>query len=201
MPQQAQSPEFFNSLLAGLGILWVLGVAGCASFTKPNPADAETARQILEIRQGTDRYLDIKKAKADGYFRGTGYIPRQGYQFYNPGYLSFFDLKRPPILLYDEHNGRWQLLGVMFVVPSGADPTRVLPFKGAEFLAHEPMCHYLDGTVMVAKEPTDCPKVQSLTGAELGLWHPSLWLVAVWAWSHNPNGLFALFNPILDAGR
>jgi hypothetical protein len=181
-----------------LGIVSSLFLIACTSFSKPNPSDLGTAHQLFEIRQGTDRYLNIERARNDGYFKASGYIPHQGYQFINPRYLSFFDLRRPPILLYDEHNGQWQLLGVMFTVPRTDNPARVLPFKHAEFLAHEAMCHYQDGTVIPAKEPEDCPKRQPLTQAEFGVWHPDLWLVSVWAWTPNPNGLFSLFNPLLE---
>lgn len=187
----------------GVGIVWIVIFASCTSYPKPNPTDTETAKQVYQIRQGTDPYLNIERAKIDGYFKASGYIPHQGYQFLNPRFLTFFDLRRPPILLYDrnEEDGRWQLLGAMFVIPREQSPTRTFPFKWAEFLAHNAMCHYEDGTTLPAKRPEACPEQQTLTQAPLGTWHSDLWLVAAWTWSHNPNGLFALFNPILQSPR
>jgi len=195
---QNQLARKWNRSFCSLLGIFSLALASCASFSKPNPADSETAWQIFEIRQGTYPYLNIERAKADGYFKASGYIPQQGYQFYNPRYLNFFDLRRPPILLYSEHDGRWQLLGAMFAVPRESNPTRALPFKRAEFLKHPSMCHYQDGTTLPAKSADACLKEHPLTKAELQLWHPELWLGTVWAWMPNPNGLFALFNPILE---
>lgn len=89
------------------------------------------------------------------------------------------------------------MYGVMYAVPQHEDPLRTLPFLGAQYLAHGSMCHYLDGKVLPAESPEICPDRHPLTDAELGFWHPKLWLVAVWAWSPNPDGSFALFNPLL----
>ena len=188
-----------KGLLALAVATLLLALSACYSFPKPNPDDAETAWQIFEVRQGTFAYLKVERAKDDGYAKGSGYIPRQGYQYYNPRYLSVFDLRHPPILLYDERDGRWQLLGAMYAVPRSSDPTRAIPFKRAEFLQHDAMCHYEDGTIILGKSPESCPKEHPLTRAAFEMWHPDLWLVAVWAWTPNSNGVFALFNPYLQA--
>jgi hypothetical protein len=149
----------------------------------------------------TEKYRDIEKAQADGYFRFTGYIPNMGYQFANPKLFSGFDLRQPPILIYDERDGRYELTGVMFISGIDRSPGSVLPFKGAEFMKHPMMCHYQDGTNLNLEKAEHCPQEHPLTKAPLAFWHPDLWMMSAWVWYPNPNGLFSLYNPLLNFAR
>ncbi len=184
-------------------VFFLLG--GCSYFSRRSApgVSSETARQVYEIRVATEKYRDIDKARADGYFRFTGYIPNMGYQFANPKLFSGsgFDLRRPPILIYDERDGRFELTGVMFITAIDRNPGSVLPFKGAEFMKHPMMCHFEDGTNLNLEKQEQCPKEHPLTKAPLVFWHPDLWVMSAWVWYPNPNGLFALYNPLLNFAR
>lgn len=178
-----------------------LPFTGCSLFRQRPPvsADPESARQVYEIRQATEKYLDIERAQADGYFRASGYTPNMGYQFAHPKFFSGFDLRRPPILLYDEHNGKWDLMGVVFVVGTDKNPKSALPFRGAEYLKRPMACQYTDGATLPSEKEEACPKEHPLTHAPLGLWRPDLWIMSAWVWYPNPNGVFSLYNPLLQA--
>lgn len=200
-------PPWFNPIVirgGGLLFLLVFLLGGCALFGgRPSMPEVsqESARQVYEIRLATEKYRDIEKAEADGYFRFTGYIPNMGYQFANPKRFSGFDLRRPPILIYDERDGRFDLTGVMFVGGLDRSPGSVLPFKGAEFMKHPMMCHYQDGTNLNLERAEQCPQEHPLTQAPLVFWHPDLWMMSAWVWYPNPNGLFSLYNPLLNFAR
>lgn len=183
-------------------LLLTVLLAGCSSFGKRSQtAGADAGRQVYEIRLATEKYRDIEKARADGYFRFTGYIPNLGYQLANPKLFSGFDPRRPPILIYDEREGRWELIGVAFVAPIDRNPGKSLPFKEAEFMKHPTMCHYEDGTNLSASKEEQCPREHTLTKSPLVFWHPDLWVMSAWVWYPNPNGLFALYNPLLNFAR
>src|SRR5690242_16249460 len=83
------------------------------------PAGARGAEEIVaDVRASTARYLDIAKAREDGYVQMSGMEPRHGYHFINFNaqvlvtaarlWSSELDLDKPPILLYVERNGDWQ---------------------------------------------------------------------------------------------
>lgn len=188
----------------GLLLLIAFLLGGCSSFRGRSSVPGvspEAARQVYDIRMATEKYRDIEKAQADGYFRFTGYIPNIGYQFANPKLFSGFDLKRPPILIYDERDGRYELTGVVFIAPINKSPGKVLPFKEAEFMKHPMMCHYQDGTNLNLEKEEQCPQEHPLTQSALVFWHPELWMMSAWVWYPNPNGLFSLYNPLLNFAR
>ena len=191
--------------IRGGGVLLLLAflLGGCSSFGRHSMpgVSPETGRQVYEIRLATEKYRDLDKAQADGYFRFTGYVPNMGYQYANPKLFSGFNLRQPPILNYDERDGRFELTGVMFISAIDRSPGSVLPFKGAEFMKHPMMCHYQDGTNLNLEKQEQCPAEHPLTKAALVFWHPDLWMMSAWIWYPNPNGLFSLYNPLLNFTR
>src|SRR5262245_65441637 len=79
----------------------------------PAAAGPRTPDEIVaEVRQHTARYLDIARAREDGFVQISGMEPRHGYHFLNASspLLSAvhdavsgdIDLARPPMLLYVE---------------------------------------------------------------------------------------------------
>ncbi|MFQ5781040.1 MAG: hypothetical protein ACE5HN_09695, partial [Nitrospiria bacterium] len=62
-------------------------------------------------------------------------------------------------------------------------------------------CRYQDGTGLFSKTSEACPKENPQTRSPLGFWHPDLWVMTAWVWYPNPNGLFSLFNPLINASR
>ena len=192
-----------NRITAAIALLLALTLSleGCSRFRRRPilSGDSRSAEQVYEIRQATRKYLDVERAEAEGYFRASGYIPNMGYQFANPRFFLEFDLQRPPILLYDEHDGRWELTGAVFVVPYDKNPKSELPFKEAQYLKSPGACRYRDGTTLPGQNENGCPTEHPTTHAPLGLWHPDLWIMSAWVWYPNPNGVFSLYNPLLQA--
>jgi hypothetical protein len=125
-----------------------------------------------------------------------------GYHFVNvPAQLraaatGTLDLSRPPVLLYVERAGAWQLVGAEYVLPA---PPAADPFPGAQWHRHEASCHYRDDRELAAPRAAACPARHPQSGAAFVLWHPAFAVVHVWAWLANPRGPFAAENPALAA--
>jgi len=142
---------------------------------------------VAEVRQATARYLDIERARADGFVQITGMEPRHGYHFarLDAGAMIVaalsrgqLDLARPPMLLYVERGGVWQLAGVEYALPSRPSTN---PFPGAEWHEHEASCHYRDFRELPGARAGNCPARHPATGEPFVLWHPAFAVVHVWA--------------------
>lgn len=160
---------------------------------------------LAQVRQATVRYLDIERARADGFVQISGMEPRHGYHFarVDAGTLiaaalsgGQLDLSRPPMLLYVERGGAWQLAGVEYALPARPSTN---PFPGAEWHEHEASCHYRDYRELPGARAGDCPSTHPVSREPFVLWHPSFAVVHVWAWYPNPDGPFAAENAYLAA--
>ena len=155
------------------------------------------ATQLAKARLATAKYAtDLDAAKADGYSILTQQIPGMGYHFINPA-VKGFDVRKPPILVYERHGGRWQLGALEWVFPeTPATP----PLKGATYGSFPAACHYKDGTFVPAAEPgrlrAEEPRSRarrSTSGTR------ALVTLHVWIWYPNPDGMYASMNPLVDA--
>ena len=171
----------------------------------PPPPPGRSPEEVLgEVRRATERYLDIERARADGYVQMSGMVVRHGYHFVNlPEQLrasagalagAALALARPPILLYVERAGGWQLVGVEYALPRPPDAN---PFPGASWQRHEASCHYRDFLELPAESASACPPAHPESGAPFVAWHPEIAVAHVWAWYPNPDGPFAPENPYL----
>jgi hypothetical protein len=160
---------------------------------------------LAEVRQATVRYLDIERAKADGFVQVSGMEPRHGYHFARADAGSLIgaalaggqlDLARPPMLIYVERGGAWQLAGVEYALPARPATN---PFPGAEWHEHEASCHYRDFRERPGRRAAECPPTHPLSREPFVLWHPAFAVVHVWAWYPNPDGPFAATNAYLAA--
>jgi hypothetical protein len=172
---------------------------GHAAVTEGRAAVTEV---IAEVRRATVRYLDVDRAREDGFVQASGMQARHGVHFVHPrsaaGHVAggAVDLARPPVLLYVERGGQWQLAGVEYAL--AAIPA-TSPFPATAWKRHEAACHYRDGQEVAAAAAGACPARHPASGAEFVLWHPALAVVHVWAWYPNPDGPFAGENRYLDA--
>jgi hypothetical protein len=156
--------------------------------TKP----ASLASQLATARLATARYAtNLQAAKADGYQIITRMIPDMGWHFLNPN-IQGFDVRKPPILVYERHGNRWQLAAFEWVFPTKpATP----PLPGATYGSFGAACHYKDGTFTFARVQELCAKRSPQTGAPFNFWHPDLVTLHVWLWYPNPAGLYSGTNP------
>ena len=159
------------------------------------PAVSVSAKLVAKIRRATAKYLDVKKAEANGYIRVSGMAPNMGYHFRNSK-IRGFDVEKPNLLLYIKQDGKFVLAGVEWGWPKGKQPKSV-PFPNTQWKDHEAACHYKDGSEAHSASPKSCPKKNPKTGAPFAAWHPTLATVHVWAWYPNPDGVFRAHNHML----
>jgi len=203
-----------RTILITLAVAGVLAASGCAARsaaseptrpaaaarqhlgqTGPSPSDRlGLAAQLAAARLATARYAtNLAAAKADGYQIITRMIPDMGWHFLNPA-IQGFDIRKPPILVYERHGHRWQLGALEWVfTQTPATP----PLPGATYGSFAAACHYTDGTFVPARVQELCPKRSPQTGARFNFWHPDLVTLHVWLWYPNPAGLYSGTNPYI----
>jgi hypothetical protein len=153
------------------------------------------ADQLAAGRLATARYAtNLGAAKHNGYQTLTRMIPNMGWHFLNPT-IQGFDVRKPPILVYERHGRAWQLAAFEWVFPSKpATP----PLPGATYGSFGAACHYKDGTFVPAPIQDACAKRSPTTNAAFNFWHPDLVTLHVWLWYPNPAGLYSGTNPYIQ---
>jgi hypothetical protein len=167
--------------------------AAPAPAAVPTSGPAVTA-DLVAARMATAKYAtNLARAKADGYRILTKMIPNMGYHFINPK-ITGFDVRKPPILVY-EHTARgWQLAALEWVFTSM--PTTA-PLPGAKYGAFGAACHYDDGTVVFTDAQSKCPATAPGSGAKFNFWHPRLITLHFWVWYPNYTGVYTGTNPMV----
>ena len=184
-----------RTALAALVLVLTVVVAAIASPSPTAPDDL-----VAEVRRATARYLDIANARADGYVQASGMEARHGYHFVHPTAQAralatgSLDLSQPPVLLYVERAGVWQLAGVEYALPSVPSAS---PVPTSAWHRHEASCHYRDFREIAAASSRACPARHPQSGEIFVGWHPALATAHVWAWYPNPDGPFAETNAYL----
>jgi hypothetical protein len=178
-------------------VILALALATAAFGASPPPAPDAV---VAEVRRATARYLDIANARADGYVQASGMEARHGYHFVLPSAQAralatgTLELASPPVLLYVERDGVWQLAGVEYALPSVPASS---PLPAAAWHRHEASCHYRDFREIAAAGSRECPARHPQSGEIFVAWHPTLATAHVWAWYPNPDGPFAETNAFL----
>ena len=118
-----------------------------------------------------------------------------GYHFLNPG-IGGFDVRKPPILVY-EHTSRntWQLGALEWVFTS---IPKTPPLPNATFGFFPAGCHYNDGTFVPEPTQQDCPATAPGSGASFFFFYPDLFTLHFWVWYPNPAGLYSSTNPLVN---
>jgi hypothetical protein len=168
-----------------------------ASGARMHTAHAQSTlmSDIAAARLATAKYAtNLAGAKAAGYQIITQMIPNMGYHFLNP-HVQGFDVRKPPILVYERRGGAWQLGALEWVFTSKpATP----PLPGARYGTFPAACHYLDGTFVPESAQSMCPTNSPQTGAAFNFWHPDLITLHFWIWYPNPAGLYSSMNPLVN---
>jgi hypothetical protein len=151
-----------------------LGSRAATQASSEQQADTPFA---TDVRRATAPFQDIEAAKAAGYalFHGCVNGPEQGamgVHFVNGDLVgdAEVELQKPEALMYEVRNGRYQLLGVEYVVfAEGWNATHTTPpmLKGQLF---------------------------SYTGSPNRYGIPAFYSLHAWAWKSNPAGVFADWN-------
>ena len=170
------------------------GGAPPSRATAGSGASPTLVADLALARAATVKYVsNLQLAKASGYGIITKMIPNMGYHYMNPN-VKGFDVRKPPILVYEHQGTKWQLGAIEWVFTSKpATP----PLPGARYGAFGAGCHYKDGTFVPAGSQDACPKTSPQSGAAFNFWHPNLVTLHLWLWYPNPSGLFASTNPLV----
>lgn len=139
----------------------------------------EPAKTLVEaVRQSTDRFKNVDNAKAAGYglFHGCVSGPQEGamgIHFVNGDLVGdgVLDPMQPEALLYDFKNGQMQLTGVEYIV--------IAETWNAN---HDAPPVLMGQLLQYAGSPN-----------RYGI--PAFYELHVWAWTSNPLGTFADWNP------
>jgi hypothetical protein len=194
-----------TALAATLAITGWLGPAEGTTAAPARPPDMSSmasmssprttlAADIAAARAATAKYsTNLARAKADGYFIITKMMPSMGYHFLNPK-VSGFNVRKPPILVYEHVAGRWQLGALEWVFTS--EP-KSPPLPNATYGFFPAACHYADGTFIQDKAASTCPAHAPGSHAKFTFWHPNLVTMHFWIWYPNPDGLYGSTNPLV----
>jgi hypothetical protein len=158
------------------------------------PAPSAIAADMAAGRRATLKYLtNLAAAKAAGYRIITRMIPDMGYHFMNAS-VKGFNIRKPPILVYEHHGHSWQLGAFEWVFTS--KPAKP-PLPGARYGVFGAACHYDDGTLVYQTDSSKCAATSPRTGAAFNFWHPRLVTLHLWLWYPNPSGMFNGMNPLV----
>jgi hypothetical protein len=163
-----------HSVLFGLAGISLVSCSSIGMATDGAPA----APLAEEVRRATQRYQDVAAATAASYalFLGCVSGPQGGAMgiHYVNGTLvgdGTLDPQRPEALMYEPKNGKLQLVGVEYIVIAAAwDANSKTPpaLMGQLFQYNASPNRY-------------------------GI--PAFYALHVWAWKHNPHGMFVDWNP------
>ena len=158
------------------------------------PTPPAIAADMAAGRRATLKYLtNLAAAKAAGYRIITRMIPDMGYHFMNAS-VKGFNIRKPPILVYEHHGHSWQLGAFEWVFTS--KPAKP-PLPGARYGVFGAACHYDDGTLVYQTDSSKCAAKSPQTGAAFNFWHPRLITLHLWLWYPNPSGMFNGMNPLV----
>jgi hypothetical protein len=145
--------------------------------TQPG-STAGKATLVEEVRRATAPFQDVAAATTAGYapFLGCVSGPQEGAMgvHYVNGSLvgdGVVDPQRPEALMYEAKDGRLRLLGVEYIVPAEAWDARS------------------------KTPPTLMGQTFHFTASPNRYGIPAFYALHVWAWKHNPHGMFVDWNP------
>ena len=184
-------------LLAAVLAVAAVGASSAKAMHRASSAPATNPTLVKDIalaRVATAKYVNsLARAKADGYGIITQMIPNMGLHYMNPN-VKGFDVRKPPILVYEKNGSSYQLGAIEWVFTS--KPAKP-PLPGATYGSFGAGCHYKDGTFVPADAQSACPTTNPTTGSAFNFWHPVLITLHLWIWYPNPMGLFSGLNPLV----
>jgi len=166
------------------------------SHGRPGPVTDQQwvvlGRQLAAAKAATGKYRSLARARADGYFQFTQFIPGLGLHMANPRIRDdMFDPTRPQLLLYmPKRSGGYRLAGIAYTFVHNSD---IPPagFAGGQDVwhFHTNLCFLPTGSVMLAPNRAACRARSGVFQKE------TAWLLHAWIWKTNPNGVFTEANP------
>ena len=137
-----------------------------------------SAGLVRDVRHATQRFQDVNAATAAGYVSAGSCAsgPNQGamgVHYVNEAFIAdgALDVQRPEVLVYEQRDGRMQLVAVEYFVDA------------RQWDSANPASPVLGGQLF------------NYAGAPNRLRLPAHYQLHVWAWKRNPNGVFSDWNP------
>jgi hypothetical protein len=156
----------------------------------------ELAETVLAMRAATGQYVTgLSAARAAG-FQPITEVDSAGVHLLKPSAPEEFDANTPAMLVYSGAGEQAQLAALGWVF---TEPPAELPLGAATYGKLAAACSYEDGMSVPAAEESACEAAHPESGSPFTFWHPDLTTLHVWAWSANPDGLFAPTNPLMSA--
>ena len=157
----------------------------------------KTLDLLDRAREATNKYHDIRVAKANGYKNFGGDVPGMGLHYVLNAEPEKFELEKPPILLYEKDPsgpGGYSLVGVSYLLNAreGADGQPVnspFPKPLAMWHRHAHICLLKNGDHTNTLSEEQC---QQQGGHFLA---QSQWMLHAWIWKDSPLGVFSPTNP------
>jgi hypothetical protein len=152
-------------------LLGVLSFSCSSDDDSSQPTLEDWEVELEQVRVATSKYADFQVAADEGRIDVSGYVPNMGHHYLNPGLIDgTFDLLNPEFILYiPDENGIMQMVAIEYgVLPE--DPNN--PGNPPEgFTGDEDNWHFNE---MIGE-----------------------WQLHVWVALDNPDGVFAMFNPVI----
>lgn len=186
--------------LSVLSILILFLFAARAMGQHDDHADPAAEAELVLLREAVARYEDHANAVADGFrLFGKGGLddPLVGQHWYHPERTKEpLDLMRPSTLLYQEIDGRLELVGIAYAYYQAADEPLPEGFTGVSDVWH---VHDMTALVkaMTEKRPL-LGKIAERRMERMGTGGgQSLVMLHAWPYGDNPVGPFAHYNAAL----
>jgi hypothetical protein len=155
-----------------------IGLAAVSLWSCAAIGPQPTASLVEEVRRATGRFNEAAAARAAGYapFLGCVSGPQggaMGVHFVNGELVNdgALDPQRPEAMIYEAKDGRLQLVGVEYIVLADA------------------------WNAKNKTPPTLMGQTFHHTGSPNRYGIPAFYALHVWAWRHNPHGMFVDWNP------
>ncbi len=169
-----------SRLLLSIGLVAVMLLAlSTLAMASPNLAQGQPAGNLVQtVRLAADPYKDVAAAEAAGYGLFLGCVSGQqegamGVHYPNGSLVGdgVLDPMQPEVLVYEPTNNGLKLVAVEYLVLAD------------------------DWNANNASPPVLMGQVFNYNGSPNRYGMPAFYELHVWAWKHNPNGVFADWNP------
>jgi len=145
------------------------------------------------------QFPTVAAAKAAGWVQATVWTPGQGIHFVDPTReIGPFDPGRPNWLMFNGTADTANLVGMMFLVESGASPPAGFPGANDHWHNHGPLCYKEGATPFIVAEGVSDAICTALGGVNTdfsGQWMAHVWLPVYAGW--DATDIFNVDHPSL----
>ena len=117
----------FRRLARGAAMAAVLTLSATLLPAMSASAEPSVQSQLASLRNATAAYHDLSAAEADGFVPLLGCFDSaaggMGQHYFIPSRMGVVSLNEPTALVYEPHDGRYNLVAVEYIVPGPADMT------------------------------------------------------------------------------